>query len=198
MREPTEGRFASDEATSLTLIDRVQRSDPQAWTRFVQLYAPLIFHWCTRRGLSPADATDLGQEVFLKVASSIGTFKKDQPSDSLRAWLRVITQRKIVDYIRKRNRQLPTVRMVAEAELAQSDEPLSAFELDEEQQILYRRAIELLERDFTEVTIKAFMLSIVDGLPAATVAEKLGITLNAVYIAKSRVLAKLRADLVDN
>ncbi len=189
----------ADEATSLTLIDKVKQANPQAWDRFVDLYGPLIFHWCIRSGLSRSDAEDLGQEVFMRVSNSIAAFEKQSPEDTLRGWLRVITQRKVIDFYRKRARVPEYVGLENSIEhtAIDSDATPSEHDLDEEQRILYQRAMDLLHRDFSESTIHAFMLSVVEGLPAATVAEQLGISLNSVYIAKSRVLNRLRTDLAD-
>lgn len=198
MESQFEDALSADDTTSVTLIAKVKQADPRAWGRFVELYGPLVFHWCLRSGLSRADAEDVGQEVFLRVASSIHRFEKERPSDTLRGWLRVVTRRIVVDYYRKTNRMPPTFSMdIMPEALTDPNAPDDNSELDEEQRILYQRALALLHQDFSAVTVQAFMLSVVEGLPASDVASQLGISQNAVYIAKSRVLNRLRTDLAD-
>ena len=199
MSDCSESDLSGDSPTSLTLLDQVRQHNPQAWDKLVALYGPLIFHWCLRRGLSRSDAEDIRQEVFLRVSQGIIHFQKVRASDTFRGWLRVITQRLIIDYSRKQKRSPPIVEIDSAPELftLDSSTSLSEAELDEEQQVLYQRALDLLHQDFAAATIQAFMLTVVEGLAASDVASQLGITVNAVYIAKSRVLNRLRNDLSD-
>ena len=199
MSDKSESDLSGDNPTSLTLLDQVRQHNPQAWDRLVALYGPLIFHWCLRRGLSRSDAEDIRQEAFLRVSQGIIHFQKVRASDTFRGWLRVITQRLIIDSSRRRKRSPPVVEFESAPELftLDSSSTLSEEELDEEQQLLYQRALDLLHQDFAETTIRAFMLTVVEDLAASDVATRLGITVNAVYIAKSRVLNRLRNDLSD-
>jgi RNA polymerase sigma-70 factor, ECF subfamily len=199
MSDKSESDLSGDNPTSLTLLDQVRQHNPQAWDRLVALYGPLIFHWCLRRGLSRSDAEDIRQEAFLRVSKGIIHFQKVRASDTFRGWLRVITQRLIIDSSRRRKRSPPVVEFESAPELftLDSSSTLSVEELDEEQQLLYQRALDLLHQDFAETTIRAFMLTVVEDLAASDVATRLGITVNAVYIAKSRVLNRLRNDLSD-
>jgi RNA polymerase sigma-70 factor, ECF subfamily len=199
MSDKSESDLSGDNPTSLTLLDQVRQHNPQAWDRLVALYGPLIFHWCLRRGLSRSDAEDIRQEAFLRVSQGIIHFQKVRASDTFRGWLRVITQRLIIDSSRRRKRSPPVVEFESAPELftLDSSSTLSVEELDEEQQVLYQRALDLLHQDFAETTIRAFMLTVVEDLAASDVATQLGITVNAVYIAKSRVLNRLRNDLSD-
>ena len=89
------------QATSLTLLQRVQARQPAAWERFVDLYAPLVLHWCRRGGLSTEDAADVFQEVFRSVAEHIADFRRDRASDTFRGWLRTITRNKMLDHFRR-------------------------------------------------------------------------------------------------
>ena len=78
-----------------------------AWDRLSLLYAPLVFHWCRRRGLREADAADIVQDVFQAVATHLQPFRKQEPADTFRGWLRTITENKIHDHFRRR-RTRPT------------------------------------------------------------------------------------------
>ena len=90
------------EDTSLSLLERARREDPEAWRRIVCLYGPLVLHWCRRAGLPEHDAQDVCQETFSAVARALPAFRRDRQSDSFRGWLRVITRNKLTDYQRRR------------------------------------------------------------------------------------------------
>ncbi len=87
--------------TSLTLLARVQADEPAAWERFVELYAPLVHHWCRRAELGAETTADVFQDVFQAVAQHIGGFHRDRPGDTLRGWLRTVTANKIRDHYRR-------------------------------------------------------------------------------------------------
>jgi RNA polymerase sigma-70 factor (ECF subfamily) len=91
----------SPEATSPTLLARVQANQAGAWERLVDLYAPLVYHWCRRWSLGPEDAADVFQEVFRSVAEHIARFRHDQPGVTVRGWLRTITRNKVCDHFRR-------------------------------------------------------------------------------------------------
>jgi RNA polymerase sigma-70 factor (ECF subfamily) len=161
----------------------------------VSLYAPLVDHWSRKAGLQDADAADVRQEVFLAVARKIDDFHRDQPGDTYRGWLHRITQIKLADH-RRRTCDVP-VTQDADAQvdprqraLVDADEAAAAEETD----ILYRRALDLIQRDFGERSWHAFWRVVIDGQKAVDVAAELRMTTNAVYLAKGRVLARLREE----
>jgi RNA polymerase sigma-70 factor, ECF subfamily len=161
----------------------------------MSLYAPLVDHWARMAGLQDADVADVRQEVFLAVARKLSEFHHDHPGDTFRGWLRRITQSKLSDYWRK-VRGGPPAGNAAEqlVQLAAPAADSSEAEVAQEIQILYRRALELLQREFEARTWQAFWRVVIDGQPPGDVAEELGITANAVYLAKGRVLARLREE----
>src|SRR6516164_1248117 len=87
--------------TSPSLLLRVQADDQAAWSRLVDLYAPLVYHWCRRSDLGPEDTADVFQETFRAVAQHIHGFHRDRAGDTFRGWLRTITQNKIRDHFRR-------------------------------------------------------------------------------------------------
>jgi RNA polymerase sigma-70 factor (ECF subfamily) len=188
--------------TSATLLERARARDQAAWQRLVDLYEPLILRWCRQAKLGPADAADIKQEVFLAVSGHIGAFRLEEAGHTFRGWLRMITRNKIRDHLRR----VPPDHVrtgggdAYEGLLSvQSAEPPEgpAPELADELAVLYRRALELIVTDFEEVTWKAFWRVVVEGQPPAGVAQDLGITRNAVYLAKARVLQRLREEFKD-
>ncbi len=73
--------------------------------------------------------------------------------------------------------------------------PLALFEEAEYRRYLVRRALEIIQVEFQPSTWRACWECVVEGQPAAKVADKLGLSVDAVYIAKSRVIKRLRQEL---
>ena len=91
--------------TSLTLLQRLLDNEPEAWRTMVQLYTPLLYHWCARSGVRGADAEDVVQEVFRVAASCLDKFRREREGDSFRAWLRGITRNMLLVHFRRASRQ---------------------------------------------------------------------------------------------
>ncbi|MCG8651839.1 MAG: sigma-70 family RNA polymerase sigma factor [Pirellulales bacterium] len=189
-------------ATSLSLIERLQRNEPPAWHDLVHLYSPLIIHWCRKAGLPSQDCADINQEVFRSVVANIQSFRKDRPSDTFRGWLRTITRHKILDHFRAAGRQ-PQGAGGTEAQfrLSQTEDDDDELERDEDdlkaEHELYRRAIEMIRADFHDQTWQAFWQVAIDGKSATEVAQTLSMRPGTVRVAKSRVLKRLREQLGD-
>ena len=186
-------------STSSSLVERVQARDPQAWRRFVHLYSPLVYYWCRRAGLQPGDAADILQNVFQSVVTGIDRFRHDRPDDTLRGWLWTIARNRLRDHFRSQ-RERPD--LLAEANWQDVPDPLGdALASDdpppEQLHPLLARALDLVRAEFEERTWQAFWQSVVEGQAAAEVATALGLSVNSVYKAKSRILARLREELGD-
>lgn len=187
-----------NKSTSRTLLQRARERDERAWQTLVDLYAPLVLRWCVRQGVDGADAEDIRQQVFQSVALNFDTFRHDQPGDTFRGWLRVITRNKLLDHFRKRNNQ-PLARGGTDANrrLEQFAEPELPEDSDEDLSALYHRALELVRGEFEPHTWTAFWRVAVDGAATADVAAELGMTPAAVRKAKSRILLRLREEIGD-
>ncbi len=182
------------DSTSVSLLRRLQAPDHEAaWRRFVELYAPLIFHWGKNHGLNGADAADLVQEVLAILVTKLPEFQYD-PQRRFRGWLRTVTLNKANSFHRK-NAGLPrsghdeTMQHVSVA----SDADL--FEAAEYRTFLVSRALDVMRAEFPQTTWRACWTQVVEGRQAAEAAQELGISQNAAYLAKSRVLARLREEL---
>ena len=186
---------------STSLLERVRANEQEAWERLVRLFGPLVLHWCRRAQLGEADRNDVSQEVFKAVALGIGGFRRERPGDTFRGWLRTITVSKLSDHFRRHASQqdgmggTDAYQRLQElpAEATRSDED----SLADEDALLVRRALKLIEAEFEDRTLQAFWRTTVDGLTAGAVAEELGMTPDAVRKAKSRVLYRLRIELED-
>ena len=162
------------------------------WEQFVDLYTPLIYLWACRVGLQAQDAADLVQEVFLTLLQKLTTFTPE-PGKSFRAWLHAVTLNKWRDQKRRKVVAVPGGGAVlAEVEASDAAKDLFAAEY---QQFLVGRALEIMQKDFQPRTWKAVWSVVVEDKPAAAVAVEQGLTIAAVYTARSRVLRRLRQEL---
>jgi RNA polymerase sigma-70 factor (ECF subfamily) len=196
-------------STSATLLGRVQRggNDDDAWGRFVALYRPLVFKWCSDGGRQPSDAEDVCQEVFRAVSGAIGTFEHGRNGGTLRGWLRRITTNAAADWGRRRNKGEPLGAggSDAHADMLAVPAPSADDTEDEattraEERMLLRQAVMGILTDFQPQTRDIFCRVVVDRETPADVARALGVKDHVVYLAKSRVLKRLReeyADLID-
>jgi RNA polymerase sigma-70 factor, ECF subfamily len=192
----------TESGTSLSLLQRIRNGDASGWRRVVDLYTPLVSYWCRRWGVDGADAEDVIQEVFKAAAQSIGAFRRENAGDTFRGWLRVIARHRVLAFWRERDRQPEAPggsealrRLESIAEPAAS-EPIDAEEADQFSDLV-RRALSLLRGEFEPRTWDAFWHVTVDGRPTADVGADLGMSANAVRMAKSRVMRRLREELGD-
>jgi RNA polymerase sigma-70 factor (ECF subfamily) len=189
--------------TSSTLLARIRDKDQEAWGKFVHLYGPLVYGWCRRFGLQDADAADVGQDIFRTVAASIDGFHHDRQGDSFRGWLRAVTRTRVLDFLRRKARAAHgfggSDAQAMWHELP--DDPADSGSTDEDDKLsLARRAIDMVLENSKEETRQAFSRVVVEGQNPADVARDLGMTVNAVYLAKSHTLRRIReefAQLVD-
>jgi RNA polymerase sigma-70 factor (ECF subfamily) len=177
--------------TSLTLLERLRQPvDQSAWERFVDLYTPLLFHWADRAGLQKSDAADLIQDVFQILVQKLPQFAYDQQR-SFRGWLRTILLNQWRTSLRRRT---PELLGGNEAALVDPVE-LDTFMEKEYRDFLIGRALQVMRTDFQPNTWRACWEHVAQGRPVAEVAAELGISVRAVYLAKARVLRRLRQEL---
>jgi RNA polymerase sigma-70 factor (ECF subfamily) len=193
-----ESKSAGPGPTSTGLVNGVKGRDPEAWRRLAHLYGPLVYRWCRWQGLRTSDAEDVTQEVFLTVAVKIGSFRREQPGDTFRGWLWVITRHKLGHWIRRqRSREQAAGGTDAQRRLqaaALPDEGSDSAVADGAGGAagLYRRALQLIRAEFEERSWEAFRRLVLEGQRPADVAADLGMTRGAVYVTKSRILRRLR------
>jgi len=185
--------------TSASLLDRLHGpADPTAWDRLTAVYSPLIRGWLRKQNVRDDDAEDLVQEVLVVVVRRFPDFEHNGRTGAFRAWLRMIAVNVSRDFWKAR-RLRPAVVGGSDFgavldRLADPTDDLSR-EWDKEHDLFVaRRLLEILRPQFEEKTWTAFERFALKGEAAAEVAKDLGITSNAVFIAKSRVLARLREE----
>jgi RNA polymerase sigma factor (sigma-70 family) len=182
--------------TRASLLARLGDPDDRAaWQQFVELYGSLVYGFARRRGLQDADAADLTQDVFLALARSAGRWRYDARRGSFRGWLYGVTRNTLAKFLQRRQSQ-PQGSGDTNARLRLDEEPSPGEDAEEAweqefQQQLFRVAAEQVRPSFSPSTWQAFWGTAVEGKSAAAVAAELGLSVGAVYVARSRVLARL-------
>ena len=166
-----------------------------AWQEFAKLYGPVIYGFARKRGLQDADAADLMQDVMRSVSSAIGRLEYDQSHGTFRGWLFTITRNKIFNFLSARrirpqgSGDSATNRMLENQ--PDAEDGSDTWEMEYQRQ-LASQAMERIKGDFQENTWRAFWLTAVEGVSAADASKQIGLSTGAIYVAKSRVLAKLK------
>ncbi|MCL4205080.1 MAG: RNA polymerase sigma factor [Pirellulaceae bacterium] len=185
--------------TSLSLLARLKSGPSEAaWRDVVELYAPLLDQWLARLGLQPADRDDVVQESLTFVVQRVGTFQHGGQG-SFRAWLRAVLANRVREFWRRRNRhpQGTGDSHIADM-LDQLEDPGSSLGRQwdaEHDRYVAHRLLARIAPLFEPATVAAFRGTVLDGQKPREVAAALGLTVNAVLIAKSRVLRELRREM---
>jgi RNA polymerase sigma-70 factor (ECF subfamily) len=192
--------MAEPPLTRVTLLNRLKDgADADAWHEFVHLYGPVVYGFARKRGLQDADAADLMQEVLRSVARNAGRMEYDPKRGTFRGWLYTVTRNKIYNFLNgQRNRPRGTgdsaTRERLDAIADRADDRDDDWEL-EYQRRLSAKAMDLAQGEFQPNTWQAFWRTAVEGRVAQEVGGELKMTPGAVYVAKSRVLARLREEV---
>src|SRR5262245_50882457 len=177
--------------TSVSLLERLrQQVDLDInWKRFVQLYTPLLYHWARKLDLAETDAADLVQDVFVLLVQKLPEFVYDR-GKSFRGWLRTVMINKWREQHRRRAVKAQVTSDSALAAVADPD-GTDPVEEAEYRQHLVGRALRIMQAEFQPATWKACWECVVAERSPEVVAAELGMSVNAVYLAKSRVLRRL-------
>ncbi len=183
-------------STRASLLLRLR--DPQdraAWGEFVDLYGPLVYGYARKQGLQDADAADLTQEVLGAVAAAVDRLEYDPARGAFRNWLFTVVRRKLSNWRAARNcRPQGSGDEATHRLMEQCPAPAEAdAEWDAEwQERVFAWACAQVRRDVADTTWQAFWRTAIDDQPGKQVADDLGLSVAAVYRAKSRVLARLK------
>jgi RNA polymerase sigma-70 factor (ECF subfamily) len=186
--------------TPASVSERLRNgSHPGAWTEFVRLYASVIFGFARKRGLTDTESAELMQQVLRSVLSAEARLDNEPGSGAFRDWLFSITRDKIRGFIETRSRSKPElgdsgmhgcIERHADTDGAQSGEWEAAY-----RSALTARAMEQVRREFQPRTWRAYYMAVVEGRSPAQVASRIGLSVGAVCVAKSRVIARLRHEI---
>jgi RNA polymerase sigma-70 factor (ECF subfamily) len=185
--------------TQVSLLVRIRdRSDMQAWSEFVDLYAPLVYALARRHGLQDADAADLTQDVLRTVVRVAPRFAYDPGRGSFRGWLFTVTRNQLRKWSQARARCVPASGAAEERRLLEEYPAPSGEKVAWDQEYrarLFAWAAEKVKPLCQPSTWQAFWQTAVEERDPQEVAAGLGISVGAVYIARSRVLARLREQI---
>jgi RNA polymerase sigma-70 factor (ECF subfamily) len=184
--------------TRASLLIRLRNSqDVEAWHEFVRLYSPLVYRYGRRHGLQDADAADLTQEVLRAVNSSIGRLEYDRQVGSFRGWLFTIAHRKRCDLLAQRRRpgqgsgDEEVQRLLNESPALQEQDEWN----QDYREAVFAWAAERVRPAVSESTWTAFWRTAVEGKTGEETANELGMSIAAVYLAKSRIMARLKEEV---
>ena len=189
MREAPETRHS-------LLVRLRDAQDHQAWSEFLEIYEPLIYRLARRNGFQDADAHELTQEVLLAVAGAIDRWDPDPARGSFRGWLFRVARNLMINFLTRQRRHPQAAgdtdfqRLLQQQPAAGSDE--SAYFDQEYRRETFRWAAAQIRNDFRDNTWQAFWRTCVEGREIKQVAAELKMTVGAVYVARSRVMARLR------
>ena len=184
-----------DLPTKATLLFKLRDpADSATWDEFVELYTPLISRYCASRGVATGDIADVTQDTMLRVAKAIRSFEYDPARGKFRSWLFRVTYSSLARHFEKKNRQPDSLGHSAMQRLLDktpSEEAETDWDLNYRRQ-MFQWASAKVKPEFEEKTWNAFWRTAVESEPGASVGEVLGMSPGAVYVAKSRVIARLR------
>jgi RNA polymerase sigma-70 factor (ECF subfamily) len=173
-------------------------TNDSAWNEFVNLYGPVVYGFARKRGLQDADAADIVQDVLRSVSSSIRRLDYDRHQGTFRGWLFTVTRNKVFNFlsarrIRPQGSGDTTTNRMLDSQPQHSD-GADIWEL-EYQQRLAALAMNRIKGEFQANTWQAFWLTAVEGVGVPDVAKQLRMSTGAIYVAKSRVLARLKDEV---
>ena len=187
-------------ATRPSLLVRIRDAgDGQAWSQFVEIYGPLVYGFARKHGLQDADAADLTQDILGAVAGAVGRLDYDPRRGSFRGWLFTVVRNRLRDFLARPRRLWQGsgdsgARALLEEHPAPEEDLAASWDQEYRRQLL-AWAAERVRGGVQESTWQAFWQTAVEGKAGQEVARALGMTVAAVYLAKSRVMARLKEEI---
>ncbi len=190
---------SEEESTSTTLLRRVaiEPPDSEAWDAFVERYGRMVYRWCRRWNLQEADAEDVTQGVLLQLAKQMRDFRY-QPDGRFRAWLRTVAYRAWARFLEQRKRpgtgsgDSGVWRLLETAPAA--DDFVRKMEEEADRELMELAAV-AVRRRVQPHTWQAFQFLAVEGMSGKEAADRLGMTVGAALVAKSKVSRMIRQEI---
>jgi len=187
----------TDLNTRQTLLLKIRDTgDSRSWSEFVEIYTPLLYNYFMARGLNDADAADLGQEVMRSVAKAISRFDYDSEQGSFRSWLYTIARNQLNNLFKKSARQPKNAGQTELSnvvnKLEDEEGNMEAYWELEHRRRMFEWAATQIRSNYETQTWEAFERLALRNEDPSAVAKSLNMNLGTVYVAKSRITAKLR------
>lgn len=179
--------------TRPSLVGALQesRAEEGVWQEFFNLYAPSVYRVACRHGISRDDADDIVQQVMVSISSHIARFSPLEHRGRFRKWIRVITENKINDLLRRRQRS----GGISSIDVASCPIELPDMQeaWDQEWYIQnLQQCLKIVRREIAPKRFEAFQLYALDGVSAEETANRLGMTKTHVYVTRSQVIRRMR------
>lgn len=174
-------------------------ADADAWHEFVSIYEPFVYRFARRGGLQDADAHELVQNVLIAVARAVGRWRSDRETGKFRTWLFRIARNQLIDFSGKLKRQISSVGGTSMVGLLEQTPQFEGWDEEEVKQAqrreLFQWAVTRVKGSFKHQTWQAFWLTAIEDVSVDAAARTLQLSHGAVYIARSRVFARLREEI---
>jgi RNA polymerase sigma-70 factor (ECF subfamily) len=184
--------------TRQSLLLRAQTGEENAWKDLTDLYRPLIIGWLNRQGVPARDLDDLSQDILLSVVKHLPTFQHSGRRGAFRSWLRTIVCSRTTDYWRAIDAGTQASggsgSTAALQQIADPDSDLNRQWDEEHDRYVLDCLLDLVEKAFEPTTLQAFRRLALEGASGEEAAQELGLSVAAVYVAKSRVLQRIRQE----
>ncbi len=177
----------------------IKANDEQAWTRVLERYYPKVHRWATQAGLDEQAAYDVSQDVFRSVVKDLRKFDLSGDAATFGGWLRRITQRRVADYQRK----FCGLRGEGGTDAVVRISEVADLNVDEDEgnslvnRIGFQRVLDQVQSEFSEADWKAFKMSTLENYSTSEISAQLGISVNSIYLAKSRIKKRMNQLLSD-
>lgn len=184
----------STQTSLLRILQQPYVDHPEDWNGFARLYVPLFFEFCRRLGVPESERADVVQDMLIRVLKGISSFQRNE-TGSFRAWLFRLLKNAWIDRLRHNPN---TARILEDPCLSSaSTDPLEIIAEEEYRQYVIRRVHAKVLAEFSPANQLVFQRLVVEDQPATKVASDLGLSVNAVYLIRSRMLRRIREDLSD-
>lgn len=188
-------RSETGPVTSPSLLLRIRNPDDEnSWQRFNSVYSPVIRSYCRRRGIQATDIDDIAQEVMSSVAKAIQSFEYQPKKGKFRGWLATVTANKLRNFANKSTIEREKYVQYVDQLANKPDSDSQWTELFMQQ--VFKAASDQIRQEVEDKTWRSFERTWIDGVPAAEVAEELGLPVHTVYVNKSRVLKRMESEFL--
>ena len=192
--EPTGVDHRHGDSTRSSLLRRARTADQSAWDELVSIYWRVIYRYSRQSGLGHEECEDLVQQVFIEMTDLLPKLEYDRERGRFRGLLKTIVRRRVIDHLRRTQR---AGRSVAIESLVGREAPAAGSSADDLWERAWRGgilqvAMERAAAQVEPVTFQAFQLATINQIPPKQIAKILGMSLDSVYAARSRVSHRIR------